>query len=58
MIDSTRLRDELGYVEAIDRDEALRRTIAWERETPAVGFSPNRFDDAAEDAALAVDDEA
>jgi len=51
--DSTRIRDELGYVEAIDRDEALDRTIAWERAAPAATFSPYVFDYAAEDAALA-----
>jgi len=49
--DSTRIRDELGYAEALDRAEALARTIAWERETPAP-VSPQAFDYAAEDAAL------
>ena len=32
--DTRRIRDELGYTERVDRDEALRRTIAWERATP------------------------
>lgn len=53
VVDATRIRAELGYTEAIDRDEALRRTIAWERAAPEAGFSPHRFDYAAEDAALA-----
>jgi len=35
VVDSTRIRDELGYAELLPRDEALRRTVAWERSTPA-----------------------
>jgi nucleoside-diphosphate-sugar epimerase len=31
-VDSRRIRDELGYRERVDFDEALRRTIEWERE--------------------------
>lgn len=31
-IDTNRIREELGYVEPISNAEALRRTIAWERE--------------------------
>jgi len=53
VVDSTRIRAELGYAEVVDRDDALARTIAWERETPARGFAPHVFDYAAEDAALA-----
>ncbi len=49
---SERIRRELGYAEAIDVDEAIRRTIAWERATPPTGFVPHAFDFAAEDAAL------
>jgi nucleoside-diphosphate-sugar epimerase len=51
--DSSRIRDELGYVETIDEDEGLRRTIAWERSAPPDVFDPALFDYAAEDAALA-----
>jgi nucleoside-diphosphate-sugar epimerase len=32
--DSTRIRQELNYREPIDRGEALRRTITWERSNP------------------------
>jgi nucleoside-diphosphate-sugar epimerase len=32
--DSTRIRTELGYTEIVDRREALRQTIIWEREHP------------------------
>ncbi|HEY0419540.1 MAG TPA: hypothetical protein VGC80_08470, partial [Acetobacteraceae bacterium] len=33
-------------------DEAIRRTIEWERSNPPGEFNPHRFDYAAEDAAL------
>jgi len=35
VVDSTRIRTELGYREPISRDEALRRTVEWERTTTA-----------------------
>jgi nucleoside-diphosphate-sugar epimerase len=49
--DSARVRGELGYVEAVADDEALRRTIAWER-SAAAATDPAAYDYAAEDAAL------
>jgi nucleoside-diphosphate-sugar epimerase len=49
--DTTRIR-RLGFTERVTRDEAIRRTIAWERSVRP-GFLPHRFDYAAEDAALA-----
>ncbi len=48
--DTTRLRDELGYVEPIDRDEALRRTVAWQRDQNRLGDSSREY--AAEDRCL------
>lgn len=48
---SERIRNELGYRELVPLDEAIRRTIAWEREHP----SPNpfaQFDYPAEDEAI------
>ena len=50
--DSSRLRSELGFVEPVDRDEAIRRTIVWERANPTTGHLLHAFDYAAEDAAL------
>ncbi|MBX3157630.1 MAG: NAD-dependent epimerase/dehydratase family protein [Deltaproteobacteria bacterium] len=50
--DTSRIRRELGFAERVSRDEALRRTIAWERSAP-VGFVPHRFDYPAEDLAIA-----
>jgi len=51
-VDTTRIRTELGYVECVPRDEALRRTVAWERANPPADFPPALFDYAAEDAVL------
>jgi nucleoside-diphosphate-sugar epimerase len=50
---SARIRT-LGYRERVPLDEAIRRTIAWERATPITGFVSHAFDAAAEDAALAA----
>ncbi|HEV8348309.1 MAG TPA: NAD-dependent epimerase/dehydratase family protein [Vicinamibacterales bacterium] len=50
--DTTRLREELGFQERVPRDEAIRRTVEWERAHPPTGFTPHQFDYAAEDAAL------
>ncbi len=50
--DTTRVRTELGYREPIAQQEAIRRTIEWERANPT-SSSPHVFDYPAEDAALA-----
>jgi nucleoside-diphosphate-sugar epimerase len=50
---SKRIRQELGYQEPVAIEEAVRRTIGWERESPPVGVSLAQFDYAAEDAAVA-----
>jgi nucleoside-diphosphate-sugar epimerase len=51
--DSSRIRRELGYTEVTPLDEAIRRTIDWERVHPPGKFNPHKFDYAAEDAATA-----
>lgn len=50
-VDSTRIRQELGYSETVDPDEALVRTIAWERSNPIPArlMGPEWFDYDAED---------
>ena len=48
---SERIRNELGYTEPVDSDEAIRRTIAWQH-TSLSKTDPRQFDYAAEDAAL------
>lgn len=55
-VDSSRIRNELGYREPVSVDEGIRRTIEWERASPInLGeFNPHPFDYAAEDAALEV----
>jgi nucleoside-diphosphate-sugar epimerase len=53
VVDTTRIREELGYREAVARDEALRRTVAWERAHPPEEADPQTFNYAAEDALLA-----
>jgi nucleoside-diphosphate-sugar epimerase len=50
-VDSTRIRDELGYREPLPRREAIRRTVEWERANPPAVDS-RQFDYAAEDAVL------
>jgi nucleoside-diphosphate-sugar epimerase len=51
--DSTHIRRELAYQEPVQLEEAISRTIVWARGHPPEGFSPHRFDYAAEDAAFA-----
>jgi nucleoside-diphosphate-sugar epimerase len=43
--DSSRIRRELGYREAVPLEEAVRRTVAWERETPFLGQDLDAFED-------------
>jgi nucleoside-diphosphate-sugar epimerase len=50
--DSSRIRTELGYREPVPLDEAIRRTIDWERAQPPGDYDPHKFDYAAEDASL------
>jgi nucleoside-diphosphate-sugar epimerase len=50
-MNSDRIHDELGYVEPVPLEEAIRRTIAWERSHPPAEIDAARFDYAAEDVA-------
>jgi dTDP-D-glucose 4,6-dehydratase len=54
VVDTTRIREELGYREHVSREEGLRRTIAWERAHAPGKVDPAQFDYAAEDGALAA----
>ncbi|GAC1566428.1 MAG: hypothetical protein NVS3B14_08600 [Ktedonobacteraceae bacterium] len=49
VVDSSRIRQELGYTERVDIDEAIRRTVAWERAHPPANIDPNEFNYALED---------
>ncbi len=51
-LDSTRIRAELGYRDAVPVDEGLRRTVAWDRLLPPAKLNLDSFDYDAEDAAL------
>ncbi|HEY8558885.1 MAG TPA: NAD-dependent epimerase/dehydratase family protein [Pyrinomonadaceae bacterium] len=51
-VDTGRIRQELGFKERISRDEALLKTIDWERANPPTEIDPKQFDYAAEDAVL------
>lgn len=51
-VDTTRIRKELGYTESIPQNEALRRTIEWERAHPPDKISPEQFDYETEDKVL------
>jgi hypothetical protein len=55
VVDSTRIREELGYAEQVPFDEAVRRTIAWELANPPAQLSPADYDYEAEDAVLAAE---
>jgi nucleoside-diphosphate-sugar epimerase len=52
VVSTDRIREELGYREPIATDEAIRRTIAWERGNPPQNPTV-KIDYEAEDAALA-----
>jgi nucleoside-diphosphate-sugar epimerase len=52
-VDTTRIRQELGYAEPVPREEAMRGSVEWERAHPPEAVDPAAFDYAAEDAALA-----
>ena len=52
VVNSSRIRRELGYQERVDVEEALRRTIAWERANPPKEVDPKDFDYVVENAFL------
>ena len=52
VVDSSRIRRELGYKERVDVEEALRRTVAWERANPPKEIDPREFDYVVEDTFL------
>jgi len=50
--DTRRIRDELGYSEPVSREEAMIRTVDWERAHPPDTVDPSDFDYDAENEAL------
>jgi hypothetical protein len=53
VVDTTRIRAELGYMEVVPQEEALRRTVEWQRANPPEKYDPKEFDYATEDTILA-----
>jgi nucleoside-diphosphate-sugar epimerase len=53
VVDTSRIREELDYTEPVSREEALRRTAAWQRVHPPEEVDPEAFNYADEDALLA-----
>ena len=51
-VDSSRIRKEVGYEEVVEFDEAMRRTIDWERKNPPAIVDPAEFNYEAEDTAV------
>lgn len=52
VVDSSRIRRELGYKERMGLEEAIRRSVAWERANPLKEMDPKEFDYSIEDAFL------
>jgi len=53
VVDATRIRAELGYMEVVPQEEALRRTVEWQKANPLDKYDPKDFDYATEDRVLA-----
>jgi nucleoside-diphosphate-sugar epimerase len=53
VLDTTRIRAELGYREVVTLKDALRATLDWQRTNTPEKIDPADFDYAAEDAVLA-----
>ena len=53
VVDTTRIRAELGYMEVVHQEEALRRTVEWQWAHPLEKYDPKEFDYATEDMILA-----
>ena len=53
VVDTRRLRTELGFTEPVSREEGIRRTIEWERAHPPESGDPGTAEYAAEDEVLA-----
>lgn len=52
VVETAKIRADLGYREPVDQDEAIRRTVEWELAHLPEELPPHRFDYDAEDEAL------
>ena len=53
VVDTSHIRRDLGYAEALPRTERLARAVAWERANPPAADTPGAYDYATEDEVLA-----
>ncbi|MGH7860755.1 MAG: NAD-dependent epimerase/dehydratase family protein, partial [Candidatus Dormibacteraceae bacterium] len=53
VVDTSRIRRELGYRDVISHEKAIGQTVDWLRSHPPSDLDPSRFDYAAEDTVLA-----
>jgi nucleoside-diphosphate-sugar epimerase len=53
IVDTARIRQELGYAEEVSHEEGLRRAVAWERGHPPEKIDPAAFNYRGEDELLA-----
>lgn len=49
VVDTSKIRQELGYKETVSQEEGLIRTIVWEKTHPPNRINPNLFDYTSED---------
>lgn len=52
VVDTSRIREELGYSEQVSRADALKLTVEWEGAHPPEEIDPQQFDYRAEDTVL------
>jgi len=53
VVDTTRIRAELGYMEVVPQEVALRQTVDWQRANPLTEYDSKDFDYVTEDTVLA-----
>ena len=53
VVDTTRIRAELGYMEVVPQEVALRQTVDWQRANPLSEYDSKDFDYVTEDTILA-----
>src|SRR6201988_23226 len=53
VVDTTRIRAELGYMEVVPQEQAMRQTVKWQWANPLEKYDPKEFDYATEDRVLA-----
>lgn len=52
LLDTEKIRRELGYYELVSEEEAIQRTIEWQIDNPPGDTAPDKFDYEAEDGVI------